>query len=150
MQGEHPVEVILTTGKAGDEQNADAEALGRVVSIALQYGVPPEAIMHTLRGINGGLYGSYFKKFVASKGDLIALALEQALKLGNGEKHPLTAEQKEAEAAPTEAPEPEVKVEVAAGSPPVSEGPTCPECGGPVKVEDGCLTCQVCGWSKCG
>ena len=75
----HPVEVILTTGKAGDEQNADAEALGRVVSIALQYGVPPEAIIHTLRGINGGLYGSYFKKFVASKGDLIALALELSL-----------------------------------------------------------------------
>jgi len=140
MQDGHPVEVILTTGKAGDEHNADAEALGRVVSIALQYGVPPEAIIHTLRGINGGLYGSYFKKFVASKGDLIALALEQALKLGNGEKHPLTAT----------APVPELKVEAPADPPPVSEGPTCPECGGPVKVEDGCLTCEVCGWSKCG
>jgi ribonucleoside-diphosphate reductase alpha chain len=97
MQGEHPIEVILTTGKAGDEQNADAEALGRVVSIALQYGVPPEAIVHTLRGINGGLYGSYFKKFVASKGDLIALALEQSLKLGNGHAHPLTREEPPAE-----------------------------------------------------
>ncbi len=147
MQGAHPVEVILTTGKAGDEQNADAEALGRVVSIALQYGVPPEAIVHTLRGINGGLYGSYFKKFVASKGDLIALALEQALKLGNGENHPLAGGEAP-KAVP--APAPEVKVEVPAGGGGPGEGPTCPECGGPVKVEDGCLTCQVCGWSKCG
>ncbi len=151
MQGEHPVEVILTTGKAGDEQNADAEALGRVVSIALQYGVPPEAIIHTLRGINGGLYGSYFKKFVASKGDLIALALEQALKLGNGHGHPLvTGEAQAEEKVQQAAPPPEVRVEVPVGGNPVSEGPTCPECGGPVKVEDGCLTCQVCGWSKCG
>ncbi len=143
----HPVEVILTTGKAGDEQNADAEALGRVVSIALQYGVPPEAIIHTLRGINGGLYGSYFKKFVASKGDLIALALEQAQKLA-GHPHPLKAEGP----APVEAPPPRVEVPepVAAGATPRAVAPTCPECGGPVKVEDGCLTCEVCGWSKCG
>ncbi len=42
-----PIEVILTSGKAGDEANADSEALGRVVSIALQYGVPPEALIRT-------------------------------------------------------------------------------------------------------
>ena len=143
MEGSHPIEVILTTGKAGDEQNADAEALGRVVSIALQYGVPPEAIIHTLRGINGGLYGSYHKKFVASKGDLIALALEQSLKIHNGDRHPL----KQAVARVVQKPL-EVEVGVVQGQ--VHHGRACPECGGPVKVEDGCLTCEVCGWSKCG
>jgi len=149
MKGGHPVEVILTTGKAGDEQNADAEALGRVVSIALQYGVPPEAIIRTLRGINGGLYGSYFKKFVASKGDLIALALEQSLKLANGDAHPLTLKA-ETEEKPQPAPPVTLEIPVSASGEPVAEGPTCPECGGPVKVEEGCLTCLVCGWSKCG
>lgn len=143
MEGSHPIEVILTTGKAGDEQNADAEALGRVVSIALQYGVPPEAIIHTLRGINGGLYGSYYKKFVASKGDLIALALEQSLKIMNGDRHPL----KQAVARVVQKP---LKVEVGVVQDQVHHGRACPECGGPVKVEDGCLTCEVCGWSKCG
>ena len=78
--GGRPIEVILTTGKAGDEANADSEALGRVVSIALQHGVPPEAIARTLRGINGGLYGSYRKRFVTSKADLIAVALEEAIR----------------------------------------------------------------------
>jgi ribonucleoside-diphosphate reductase alpha chain len=73
-----PVEVFITSGKAGDEANADSEALGRVVSIALQYGVPAEALVKTLRGINGGMYGSYQGRLVASRADLIAVALETA------------------------------------------------------------------------
>ena len=71
-----PTEVFIQSGKAGDEANADSEALGRVVSIALQYGVPAEAIIKTLRGINGGMYGTYQGRMVASKADLIAVALE--------------------------------------------------------------------------
>ncbi len=128
MQGEHPVEVILTSGKAGDEQNADAEALGRVVSIALQYGVPPEAIIRTLRGINGGLYGSYYQKIVASKGDLIALALRQSLQLHREPSDESTS----------------------ATDPAPGNGPRCPDCGSPLAMKEGCLTCNACGWSKCG
>ena len=73
-----PVEVFIASGKAGDEANADSEALGRVVSIALQYGVPAEALVKTLRGINGGMYGTYHGRMVASKADLLAIALETA------------------------------------------------------------------------
>src|SRR5690606_8735054 len=71
-----PREVFIISGKAGDEANADSEALGRVVSIALQYGVPAEAIVKTLRGINGGMYGTYQGRLVASKADIIGVALE--------------------------------------------------------------------------
>lgn len=77
-QDDLPTEVFIMSGKAGDEANADSEALGRVVSIALQYGIPAEAIVSTLRGINGGMYGSYHGRMVASKADLIAVALETA------------------------------------------------------------------------
>ena len=73
-----PAEVFIASGKAGDEANADSEALGRVVSIALQYGVPAEAVVKTLRGINGGMYGTYQGRMVASRADLIAVALETA------------------------------------------------------------------------
>lgn len=71
-------EVFITSGKAGDEANADAEALGRLISIALQHGVPTRAIIKTLRGINGGLYGTYQNRIVSSKADLIAVALATA------------------------------------------------------------------------
>ncbi len=77
-QYDFPIEVFIGSGKSGEEANADSEALGRMVSIALQYGVPAEAIVKTLRGINGGMYGSYQGRMVASKADLIAVALETA------------------------------------------------------------------------
>lgn len=74
-----PSEVFVLSGKAGDESNADSEALGRLVSIALQYGVPVEVIVKTLQGINGGMYGFYQNSVVSSKAGLIAVALESTL-----------------------------------------------------------------------
>jgi len=139
MAGGHPIEVIITSGKAGDEANADSEALGRVVSIALQHGVPPEAIIKTLRGINGGLYGNYHKRFVASKADLIAVALESVPQFPEGAEAT-------AEAAPVAQQPP--KVHVTSG--PGNSASACPECGAPLKIEEGCATCEVCGYSKCG
>ncbi len=110
-----PSEVFIVSGKAGDEANADSEALGRMVSIALQYGVPAEAIVKTLRGINGGMYGTYQGRMVASKADLLAIALETA-----GVENVLQREAK------------------------------CPDCGGPLRFEEGCRKCESCGYSKCG
>ncbi len=110
-----PVEVFITSGKAGDEANADSEALGRVVSIALQYGVPAEAVVKTLRGINGGMYGTYEGRLVASRADLIAVALETA-----GVENVL------------------------------QRGKGCPDCGAPLRFEEGCMKCESCGFSKCG
>ncbi|MFO7544643.1 MAG: adenosylcobalamin-dependent ribonucleoside-diphosphate reductase [Trueperaceae bacterium] len=110
-----PSEVFIVSGKGGDEANADSEALGRVVSIALQYGVPAEALVKTLRGINGGMYGTYHGRMVASKADLLAVALETA-----GVDNVL------------------------------NRGKACPDCGAPLRFEEGCQKCESCGYSKCG
>ncbi len=113
-----PTEVFIVSGKAGDEANADSEALGRMVSIALQYGVPAEVVVKTLRGINGGMYGTYQGRMAASKADLLAIALETA-GVENVEK--------------------------------TRGGKSCPECGGKhLRYEEGCMKCEVCGYSKCG
>jgi ribonucleoside-diphosphate reductase alpha chain len=134
----HPIEVILTSGKAGDEANADSEALGRVVSIALQYGVPPEAIIRTLRGINGGLYGTYQGRLVSSKADLIAVALETIPKELKG-----LSLKEEAEAEPLPA--------LSGGGVELQGAGLCPSCGEKALVrEEGCWKCQACGYSKCG
>ncbi|HEX7021899.1 MAG TPA: LAGLIDADG family homing endonuclease, partial [Trueperaceae bacterium] len=110
-----PIEVFISSGKSGDESNADSEALGRMVSIALQYGVPAEAVVKTLRGIDGGMYGSYQGRMVASKADLIAVALETA-----GVENVL------------------------------QQGTACPDCGAPLRFEEGCRKCESCGYSRCG
>ncbi|OLV20302.1 LAGLIDADG family homing endonuclease [Deinococcus marmoris] len=138
-----PVEVMVISGRAGDEANADSEALGRVVSIALQHGVPAQALIKTLRGINGGLYGSYNGRLVGSKADLIAVALETF--------------QKDMAAG-------QIAVQEAAGLPPLAGGSgvsvesmdamtreRCPVCEERAVIrEEGCLKCQACGYSKCG
>ncbi|WP_084542879.1 LAGLIDADG family homing endonuclease [Deinococcus murrayi] len=138
-----PVEVMVISGRAGDEANADSEALGRVVSIALQHGVPAQAIIKTLRGINGGLYGSYNGRLVGSKADLIAVALDTFQQdLDAASLPPLAGGSVDAPAAPA-APS-GVSVEGLARE-------RCPVCEERAVIrEEGCLKCQACGYSKCG
>lgn len=151
LQGEHPVEVILTSGKAGDEANADSEALGRVISIALQYGVPAEALIKTLRGINGGLYGNYQGRFVTSKADLIAVALETstAVVLEEGRR---AASSDVVPQTPQRALTPPLSIASISAKPAGKTGlGKCPECGDENLVrEEGCTKCYSCGYSKCG
>lgn len=145
----NPVEVMVISGRAGDEANADSEALGRVVSIALQHGVPAQALVHTLRGINGGLYGSYNGRLVGSKADLIAVALDTFQKdLAAAPLPPLAGGS--GDVAPGAAPgAPEA---VSAGvSVDGMQKEKCPVCDARAVIrEEGCLKCQACGYSKCG
>ncbi|WP_018460528.1 adenosylcobalamin-dependent ribonucleoside-diphosphate reductase [Thermus oshimai] len=140
-----PIEVILTSGKAGDEANADSEALGRVVSIALQYGVPPEALVRTLRGINGGLYGTYQGRLVSSKADLIAVALETLPKDLKGASLGQPVEGPALSGGGLVTGEPFAPTLLLEGA------SSCPVCGEKALVrEEGCWTCKACGYSKCG
>ena len=46
-----PIETIATLGKAGGCAQAQNEALGRAISIGLQWGIPAEEYIRTLGGI---------------------------------------------------------------------------------------------------
>jgi ribonucleoside-diphosphate reductase alpha chain len=148
LQG-NPVEVMVISGRAGDEANADSEALGRVVSIALQHGVPAEALIKTLRGINGGLYGSYNGRLVGSKADLIAVALETFAKnLNTTGLPPVAGGSQDIGAAPD-------GLGLGGSSTGVSTDAMsrerCPVCDEKAVIrEEGCMKCQACGYSKCG
>ncbi|WP_083939238.1 ribonucleotide reductase N-terminal alpha domain-containing protein [Deinococcus apachensis] len=142
-----PIEVMVISGRAGDEANADSEALGRVVSIALQHGVPAQALIKTLRGINGGLYGSYNGRLVGSKADLIAVALETFAKDMEAAALPPLAGAS-VDLPPVAPAEPSgVNVESMDGM----SREHCPVCEEKAVIrEEGCLKCQACGYSKCG
>lgn len=142
-----PIEVMVISGRAGDEANADSEALGRVVSIALQHGVPAQALIKTLRGINGGLYGSYNGRLVGSKADLIAVALETFGKdMEAAALPPLAGASVDLPPALPATPS-GVSVESMDGM----SRERCPVCEEKAVIrEEGCLKCQACGYSKCG
>ncbi len=118
-------ELFTHMGKAGGCAASQAEAIGRLVSLALRSNIEPVEIVKQLRGIschsptwtNGGK--------ILSCSDAIAKAIEkysQSEDKGNGSDLKL-----------------EKKLIYGA----------CPECGGAVEHEGGCAVCRDCGFTRC-
>ncbi len=120
-------ELFTHMGKAGGCAASQAEAIGRLVSLALRSNIEPEAIISQLKGItcheqtwtNGGK--------ITSCSDAIGKALEKYLQ--RGEKGNGNGGNGHSE---------------------VMHIGQCPECGGAVEHEGGCAVCHSCGFTKCG
>ncbi|MHC1699781.1 MAG: vitamin B12-dependent ribonucleotide reductase [Humidesulfovibrio sp.] len=118
-----PFEVFATIGKSGRSITAKAEAIGRLVSLALRSGVEVRDIVEQLKGI-GGEHPKFQKKILLqSIPDAVAWVLEN--RYMSGEKHASS----HANALNKE---------------------TCPDCGEPLTFEEGCHCCKACGYTKCG
>ena len=72
-----PFEVFLTLGKAGGSAMADAEAMGRLISLALRSGIPLMEIHRQLRGISSDRAVGIGPNKVLSVPDAIGIALEE-------------------------------------------------------------------------
>jgi ribonucleoside-diphosphate reductase alpha chain len=120
----HPFEVFAIIGKSGRSITAKAEAIGRLVSLALRSDVPVRDVVEQLEGIGGEHPVFKEKGLLKSIPDAVAWVLRK--RYMQGEKHH-------------------------AGGGVVSlTQPTCPECGGPLVFEEGCHNCKGCGFTKCG
>ncbi len=117
-----PVEVFANIGKSGGDISALSEAIGRLISIALQNGVEVRSIINTLISITGAQPIWDKGRLIKSVPDAIAQVLRDHF-LRNGTK-------KE---------EPKKIV-----------GEECPECGSPLEIVEGCAVCRNCGYSRCG
>jgi len=117
-----PFEVFATIGRSGRSITAKAEAIGRLVSLALRSGVHVRDVVGQLKGI-GGEHPVFQKKgLLLSIPDAVAWVLENRyLK----------------ESKPAEDAHSLVK-------------PGCPECGQELMFQEGCFICQACGYTKCG
>ena len=120
-----PFEVFATIGKSGRSTAAKAEAVGRLVSLALRSGVKVDDIVKQLSGIGGEYPVFQSGGLVLSIPDAIARILEKRYMKGpNG---------------------------TATGSHGKSLlGEKCPECDQTISFEEGCMTCHFCGFTKCG
>ncbi len=126
-----PVEVFATIGKSGQSTMAKTEAIGRLVSLSLRYGVPVEKIVRQLKGI-GGDYPIFQKDgLVRSIPDALARILERRYMKKNGKNG-------------------KKKLHVETDQLVVTKS-TCPDCGasGTLERSEGCLKCLSCGYSKC-
>lgn len=144
---DHPFEVFITIGKAGMHTGADAEAIGRLISLALRISRPnskeiAKKVISQLKGIGGASQIGFGKDRVMSLADAIAKALAEDLAL-NGHSEA-------AEAIPlnlTVEDAPVVDLQALAEE---SSADFCPECGVAAFVfVEGCQKCYSCGYSKC-
>jgi ribonucleoside-diphosphate reductase alpha chain len=152
-----PFEVFINLGKAGGSAMADAEAMGRLVSLALRSGIPIQQVHRQLRGISSDRAVGLGPNKVLSVPDAIGLALEDWMRTKNGVQQELltTAETLSAPSSPAAKAQP---VTTAAGMQmqfdAVSGGDafigTCPDCGSQLEFAEGCVKCHVCGFSECG
>lgn len=117
-----PFEVFTTIGRSGRSITAKAEAIGRLVSLALRSGVHVREIVKQLKGI-GGEHPVFQKKgMLLSIPDAVSWVLENRYLQGNA---------------------PGVYDKSLSKS-------MCPECNGELVFQEGCFVCPSCGYTKCG
>lgn len=75
-----PVEVIVSLGKNGADERASAEAIGRLISTALQSGVELAPLTKQLRGISSTVTLGFGPNKVLSVPDAVGRVLQTYLK----------------------------------------------------------------------
>lgn len=145
----NPFEVFIIVGKAGSDLQADAEGLGRMLSLQLRTTAPQnrmemlKLIIDQLQGIGGTRSVGMGPSRVASLPDAVAGALlehyfpqspaqQLGLPLGNGEAQPAASATSQSSPGA------------------ISGADMCPECGTVSLVRmEGCRKCLTCGYSEC-
>ncbi|MGA1360077.1 MAG: vitamin B12-dependent ribonucleotide reductase, partial [Gemmatimonadaceae bacterium] len=86
-----PFEVFINLGKAGGSAMADAEAVGRLISLALRSGISIQQVHRQLRGISSDRAVGLGPSKVLSMPDAIGLALEDWMRSKQGVQQELLA-----------------------------------------------------------
>ncbi len=170
-----PFEVFITVGKGGMHTMADAEAMGRLVSLSLRLArnsanADPKSVAQKiaaqLRGIGGASHVGFGKDRVMSLADAIAKALAEDIAITEASSNVAGNGEQTSEPLPlnlTESPEENAGADdvVASGQIPLTAiggsssqtqqtADLCPECGQASFVfEEGCKKCYSCGYSMC-
>jgi len=131
-------EVFTSMGKTGGCTASQAEAVSRLISLALRSGVAAEAVIDSLKGIRCPLPTWAEGGQILSCADAIAKALQRVV-MGD----------QPAENQQPAAGKGEVPLETNGRGDLAGLCPQCPECGNMVERVEGCVVCRACGYSKC-
>ncbi len=133
-------ECFAAMGKAGGCAASQAEAVSRMISLALRSGVEPEAIVKQLRGVRCPAPGWTKEGIIYSCADAIARAIELALSEREGFLH-------RSQEGPPERKISSQEKKALKGIDRIFG--ICPECGGTTEIGEGCFKCLFCGYSNC-
>jgi ribonucleoside-diphosphate reductase alpha chain len=138
-------EVFTNMGKSGGCAASQAEAVSRLISLALRAGIKTEEIVRQLKGISCPMIAWWEGQKIHSCADALAKSIENyPAYTKNGSKKVEAIEPAGNLTAVFEgkARAPKIKPERLSMA-------MCPECGGTIEFKEGCLTCQLCGFTKC-
>jgi len=136
-------EVFNQMGKAGGCADSQAEAIGRLTSLALRSGILPQEIIKELKGISCHRPFGFGNARMLSCSDAIGKAIEQHMQ-ELGVRTPPSPLQIDLSTY-TEKPEGQ---QAEPGE--VRLTGACPMCGGPLIHVEGCVKCAAhCGYSEC-
>jgi len=138
-----PFELFTQMGKAGGCAASQLEAIGRLVSLAFRSGIEVKAIIEQLRNIRCPSPSWERGQRIFSCADAIARVVEKRLVSAIGVKvevkEPVDVAMKHSSDDYTPAQESHHADIVG----------VCPDCGGSLRHEEGCVKCHACGFSKC-
>jgi ribonucleoside-diphosphate reductase alpha chain len=139
-------EVFTAIGKAGGNAAAQSEAISRLISLALRSGIDPMAIIKQLKGISGPNPTWEDGRLILSTPDAIGKALDDYLNDKESDKQ--LTDDTSSSSQFTMASDREIYGEKITDFT-YKNIVNCPDCGGPVQHQSGCITCPSCGFSKC-
>jgi ribonucleoside-diphosphate reductase alpha chain len=141
-------EIFNQIGKAGGCAASQSEAIGRLVSLAFRSGIEPEDVVRQLKGISCHMPVWYQEGKILSCSDAIAKAIEWHLQNKKKVKVEFKVEV-ECHGSALQNNTKEKRSPILNESVPLFLRGACPECGGPLLFEEGCVKC-LCGYSDCG
>ena len=146
---DYPFEVFIAIGKAGSDIQADAESLGRMISLQLRTTAPPnrkemlKLIIEQLSDIGGARPVGFGPQRVLSLPDAVAAVLQAEFFPEDNPQQLNLPIQSNANAQASASPsEPHSSA--------ISGADICPECGTISLIRaEGCRKCLTCGYSEC-
>lgn len=117
-------ELFTTMGKAGGCAASQAEALGRMVSLAWRSGVGAKQVIKQLSGISCHCPAGFGENKISSCADAVAKAISAHMEELTGDEDFHSKKQSGHQGA-------------------------CPECGSALEHASGCAVCHSCGFSAC-
>ena len=134
-------EVFTQLGKSGGCISSQAEAISRLISLALSSGVDQQAIIEQIKGIRCPSPTLAESGAILSCADAVAKALEAYNK-----------EKMSPDLFTQETVSNSLKKKQYSSDPDANMSgacPQCPECGEMLTFYEGCVVCRECGYSKC-